>query len=88
MVMVKIFHPNPIMPAPVARPRDRTNDVASSAPTHEQKQEVAATAPFVERRKSRSDRREKRASRGQFDMRSGRDRRKNSGPYPSIEIDV
>lgn len=84
--MVKINQPAP--PSPTPRPQNRTTGVEATAPANKDKQDVPLAAPFVERRKSPSDRRAHRDSRGPFDMRSGRDRRRNSGPHPSIEEDV
>lgn len=54
---------------------------------------LADEAPVVERevfveRRRHSDRRSRRADRGRFDMRSGRDRRKNQPGSISIDIDA
>lgn len=84
--MIKIYHPDPA--SIIARPRNRTNNVDSGAPISKEKQDVSVSTQFVERRKSKSDRREKRVARGPFDMRNGRDRRRNSDPNPSVDIEV
>lgn len=84
--MVKIYRPLP--PGPTHKPQQRTTAIEAYAPTHKEQQAPNVVAPFIERRKSGSDRRAKNTARGKFDMRCGRDRRKKSGPYPSVEIDV
>jgi len=85
--MIKINQPTPSSPTP--RPHNRTTAVEATVPTNKDKQDLPVDIPFVERRKSSSDRRSHRDARGPFDMRSGRrDRRRNSGPHPSIEEDV
>lgn len=85
--MVKI-NPPITPPSPTPRPQHRATRVEAIAPVNKDKPELPPSKPFVERRKSRTDRRARKDARGPFDMRSGRDRRKNSGPYPSIEEDV
>jgi hypothetical protein len=82
--MVKIPYTPPLNPTPP--PRNRVNNVEASAPIDKKKQALPPSAPLVERRKSNSDRRLHSAARGPFNMRSGRDRRKNSGRH--IEEDV
>ena len=84
--MVKITHSAP--PSPIPRPENRTSSVDASAPVNREKQEEGVAQPFVERRKSTRDRRSQTAHRGPFDMRAGRDRRKNSGGHPSVEEEV
>jgi len=84
--MVKITHSPP--PSPIVKPGNRTSSVDASAPVNRQKQEDGVTPPFVERRKSPRDRRAQNTARGPFDMRAGRDRRKNSGGHPSVEEEV
>ncbi|MCR6652322.1 MAG: hypothetical protein NVV73_12895 [Cellvibrionaceae bacterium] len=82
--MVKITYPPP--PSPTPRPHNRTSGVETSAPINKEKQDLPPGAPPVERRKPNSDRRMHSAARGPFNLRSGRDRRKNSGGH--IEEDV
>lgn len=84
--MVKITHSPP--PSPIPKPGNRTSAVDASAPVNREKQEDTVTRPFVERRKNNGDRRAQSTPRGPFDMRAGRDRRKNSGGHPSVEEDV
>jgi hypothetical protein len=84
--MVKITQPP--LTTPLPRPGSRTSSVDAAAPTNREKQNEPVTQPFVERRKSASDRRGQSNARGPFDMRRGRDRRKNSGGHPSVEEEV
>jgi|GEM_PF-6943227 hypothetical protein len=82
--MVKITNIPP-PPGPIPRPGNRTSSVNASVPTNKEKQDEVAARPFVERRKNTRDRRMQNNSLGPFNMRSGRDRRKNSGDHPSVE---
>ncbi len=78
----------PPLPSPTLKPNQKTSSIDAAAPTNKEKLEAVTAQPFVERRKKNSDRRGQANPRGPFDMRSGRDRRKNSGRHPSIEVDV
>jgi hypothetical protein len=84
--MVNISNSPP--PSPIPKPGNRTSSVEASASTNREKQAETVTHPFVERRKNNRDRRAQKSARGPFDMRAGRDRRKNSGGRPSVEEEV
>lgn len=81
--MVKITQPPSTSPVP--RPANRTQSVDTAAPTHREKLSEPVAQPFVERRRNKEDRRLRNNARGPFDMRRGRDRRKNSTGHPSVE---
>lgn len=83
--MVKITHQPPLGTTTV-KPSQRSRGVEPSEPVNKDSESIPESeTPFVERRKK--DRRQRGAKRGPYDMRSGRDRRKNSGG-PNIEVDV
>lgn len=70
---------------PVTSPK-RSTSVEPSArpkPVHPREKQVQ---PKVEERRRRQDRRKETRDQGLYDMRSGRDRRRNR--QPTIEIDV
>lgn len=84
--MVKITHQPPLPPTTIS-PSQRSHSVQPAAPlTKEREDTPPQEKPFVERRK-KMDRRKSRLERGPYDMRNGRDRRKNTGKG-SIETDV
>jgi hypothetical protein len=83
--MVNIIPPQRPLPFPNTTGKVNPVEKTSSAQIEEAIKEAAA--PFVERRKSKEDRRAKQSNRGPFNMRSGRDRRKNQGGR-SIDIEV
>lgn len=64
----------------------RTNPVEPSS-TEGETFNLLEQEVIVERRRS-SDRRQQRRDRGRFDMRAGRDRRKNRPGHTSIDLDV
>jgi hypothetical protein len=77
--MVRINKPSHIpTSSPVVKPTNRTESTEKSASVRKEKQDELITQPLVERRKSNDDRRATKKSRGPYDMRSGKDRRKNS----------
>lgn len=83
--MVKITQQPPITPS--SRPLKQPIKVAPSEKTNQDWQDLEPDKPFVERRKN-GDRRNRRTNRGPYDSRAGKDRRKNSPPDGTIEIDV
>ncbi len=86
--MVNSINPTyrPLRPKSVLKRQDESTAVESHT---DEKQAIAKPKPFVERRK-KGDRRSRQGdSRGSYDMRSGRGRRKEDrGGHPTIEIDV
>lgn len=86
--MVKITHQPPLGPTTV-NPAQRTHAVEPSEPVNKDSVSTPEReTPFVERRKG--DRRKHGASnrKGAYDMRTGRDRRKNSSGGSSIDVDA
>lgn len=77
--MIKITQP----PLIYVRSSAPVRPVAPLEKTAKERESLEADQPFVERRKKR-ERRNRKASRGPFDMRSGRGRRKGD----SVDIDV
>lgn len=87
--MINIFT-NPVVTPPnksSTSPR-RAAQVEPAVATSKDGKAYAAGRPFVERRKGDRDRRQSAADRGPFDMRAGRDRRKNRPGHPFVETDV
>jgi hypothetical protein len=86
--MVRISKPNqhPIS-SPVVKPANRTESTEKSSYVRKEKQEEPVTKPQFDRRKSKEERRGAKKPRGPYDMRSGRDRRKNSGG-PGVDLKV
>lgn len=80
--MIKFYSSSPGRPVYLRRtePVESTGRLADEAPLLEREE-------FVERRRN-LDRRNQRGDRGRFDMRSGRDRRKNQPGSLSIEVDA
>lgn len=77
---MKITQQPPII---YGRPSVGASPVSPPAEINKDRQQITPEQPFVERRKKR-DRRNRSTSRGPFDMRSGRGRRKDD----SIDVDV
>lgn len=87
--MVNSINPTyrPIPPKSVLKRQNESTEVESHT---DEKQTIVKPKPLVERRK-KGDRRSRNgaASRGSYDMRSSKGRRKEDrGGHPTIEIDV
>lgn len=84
------IHTNPVVTPPkkASTTSRRTAQIEPSVATPKDDKVHVAQRPFVERRRGDRDRRQHSADRGPFDMRGGRDRRKNRPGHPSVETDV
>ena len=81
---------NPVTPVtPQTKQTEPTQPAKPNKPVGDgESQKKVPARPFVERRKNNDRRQNRRSNRGLYDMRSGKDRRKNNPGKPSIEVDV